>query len=222
MEQTFSDRERTNFLRSLEQQWILALCRIMPEWVTPNLLTAVGLLGSFLVFLGLYLGQFARIWLFLCLVGLAVNWFGDSLDGRLAYYRNRPRKWYGFSLDILADWASMFLIVVGFYFYLDQYRLLPFVYLLTYGALMLIALLRYKITGDYSIDAFGLGPTEMRIIVAVFILIEMFREHTLLQVGTAGAVIITFLAIMGMVRLLRAADEKDKQERERRAAEEAQ
>jgi phosphatidylserine synthase len=39
--------------------------------------------------------------------GFAINWFGDSLDGRIAYYRNTPRKWYGFALDCIMDWLSL-------------------------------------------------------------------------------------------------------------------
>ena len=48
---------------------------------------------------------------------LIINWFGDSLDGRLAYYRNKPRKWYGFSLDITVDWFTTLLIGAGYAIY---------------------------------------------------------------------------------------------------------
>ncbi len=218
-EKVFSDRERTNFLKYYETSLILYLCERMPAWITPNRLTAIGVLGSLLVFAGFWLGHHLRIALLISIIGLAVNWFGDSLDGRLAYYRNIPRKWYGFCLDIVVDWLSMFLVVMGFYVYFDTYRWLPFVFLLAYGGLMLIALLRYKITDSYSIDAFQLGPTEMRIIIAVLILIEMIRRGTLLQASMLGAVIILFFTIMALRSLLQAADWKDQQEKAALAAE---
>jgi hypothetical protein len=42
------DRSRTNLLRGLEQPTLLFLCRIMPKFLTPDLLTAIGMLGTVL------------------------------------------------------------------------------------------------------------------------------------------------------------------------------
>ena len=209
----FRDRERTNILNAWESRIILALCRKIPSWVTPNMLTAVGLLGSFMVLAGLWMALFARIFLLFAIAGLAVQWFGDSLDGRLAYYRNIPRKWYGFSLDILVDWFSVFLIAVGFYLYLPEYKLLAFAYVLGYGALMMVALIRYKLSNTYSIDAFGLGPTEMRIIIAFFLVVEMFRQNTLLQIATIGAIILAVMVLVAIRSVLQLADRMDEAEK---------
>lgn len=207
-----SDRERSNLLKDAEAELISRLCARMPGWVTPDLLTVVGVLGGGLVLAGLWLGTHWRGWLFISIVGLAVHWFGDSLDGRLAYYRGIPRKWYGFSLDILADWCSMFLIAIGFYVYLESFPLLPFIFLAAYGAAMLISLLRFKIRDEYSIDTFMLGPTEMRILLAVLILVEIFRADTLLQIGTLGAILLFVIDIIDFRKLLQIADERDIQE----------
>ena len=35
------DRSRTNLLRGLEQPTLLFLCRVMPRFLTPDLLTAI-------------------------------------------------------------------------------------------------------------------------------------------------------------------------------------
>jgi hypothetical protein len=43
------------------------------------------------------------------------------MDGRLAYYRNRPKKLYGFTLDITIDWIGIILIGVGFIVYAKEY-----------------------------------------------------------------------------------------------------
>ena len=80
----------------------------MPQWVTPNILTAIGFAGSIMVALGLWYAQSNPLFLFFSVFGFAVQWFGDSLDGRLAYWRNIPRKWYGWALDISVDWISIF------------------------------------------------------------------------------------------------------------------
>ena len=45
-------------------------------------------------------------WLALVPVALAVNWFGDSLDGTVARVRNQQRPRYGYYLDHVVDIAN--------------------------------------------------------------------------------------------------------------------
>lgn len=208
-----SDRARTNILKRAEYNLIQYLCERMPPWITSNGLTAIGLAGGGVVFLGLWLGKVHVLLLLISILGLVINWFGDSLDGRLAYYRNIPRKWYGFSLDVVADWTSTFAIALGFYFHFPRYKVIPFVFVAAYGAAIIIALLRYKITDDYRIDTFRLGPTEMRILVAVMLLLEIFRPNTLFQFGIAGAGILIVMDFVELKKLLRLADKRDVHEK---------
>jgi hypothetical protein len=148
-----SERRRQNFLLAFEAQSVAWLCRRMPRGVTSNRLTALGIAGAGVVFTALLLGRINRWWLLAGIAGLAIHWFGDSLDGRLAYYRGAPRKWYGFVLDVLADWASLCLISAGFIVYMARYEFVPIIFMAAYGAGMLIAVARYKITGHYRIDS---------------------------------------------------------------------
>ena len=97
----FQDRERTNILRSAERVAVYFLVKRIPAFVTPNMLTGVGMVGSLLVLAAFILASYINTnYLLLGIVGIAVNWFGDSLDGRLAYYRNIPRRWYGWVLIV--------------------------------------------------------------------------------------------------------------------------
>src|SRR5690606_25118278 len=84
------DRKRTNLLRGIEQPVLLFLCRIMPRWVSPDMLTGIGLLGSVIVMLGFILAKDNSANLLISVFGFAVQWVGDSLDGRIAVYRNIP------------------------------------------------------------------------------------------------------------------------------------
>ena len=88
-----ADRKRTNFLKEIEQEAILFFCEVMPSWVTPDMLTFVALLGSLTVFMGFWLARTDPNFLLVSIAGFAIQWFGDSLDGRLAYFRKTPRKW---------------------------------------------------------------------------------------------------------------------------------
>ena len=209
------DRERSNLLRSVEQRFVQYLCARLPQWVTSDMLTAFGFFGSFVICAGLWLGESNRFFLLLAISGLAIHWFGDSLDGRLAYYRNRPRKWYGWALDINADWTSACIIGLGFYLYLPAYKIMAALFVAVYGGAMIIALLRYKITNQYQIDSFYFGPTELRLLLATVLLAEIFRPDTLLQFGVAGSLLLIVFNVIESCRLLKSGDQKDRDEKSR-------
>ncbi|MCA9742258.1 MAG: CDP-alcohol phosphatidyltransferase [Deferribacteres bacterium] len=213
------DRIRSNVLRDAEQATIAFLCRHMPQWVTPNKLTAVGFVGSLLVFTGLWFGRENRWYLLMSIAGLAINWFGDSLDGRLAYYRKTPRKWFGFSLDVNVDWTATCLIALGFYFYLPDFKFIALIFVVAYGGSMIISLLRYRVTNAYAIDRFALGPTEMRIILSVFLLVEVFQAGVLLIFAFAGSVLLIIINAVESRTLLREADLRDVAEKKAKLAE---
>jgi phosphatidylglycerophosphate synthase len=131
------------------------------------------------------------------ILGLAINWFGDSLDGRIAYFRNISRKWYGFSLDIIMDWVSTVLIGLGYMVYArNEYELIAFVFVVLYGWAMIISQLRYKITDIYSIDSGIVGPTEIRIILALILIAEVLFGH-LIEYFAAAICINTRDCIVG-------------------------
>ena len=116
------DRDRTNILKKWEQQAIAFLVQIIPGWVTSDMLTFTGFLGSVLVFVSFVLARFlAPEYMLLGVLGFAISWFGDSLDGRLAYYRHLERKNYGFTLDMTIDWVGIIMIGLGFMVYMDGY-----------------------------------------------------------------------------------------------------
>ncbi|MGH7494401.1 MAG: CDP-alcohol phosphatidyltransferase [bacterium] len=209
------DRERTNILKRAEASAIQFFCAHMPRWVYPDLLTAIGFFGSLVVCAGLWLARHSdRRFLLLSILGLAIHWFGDSLDGRLAYFRQTPRKWYGWALDINVDWTSACFIGLGFYFYLTTFRIVAFVFVVAYGGSMIVALLRYKITEKYTIDTFMFGPTELRILLATVLLIELYRPNTLLQFGFAGSLILVIINSIDSYKVLKLADRKDRSQKE--------
>lgn len=207
------DRQRTNILKNAEYWLIERLCAVMPQWVTPDFLTAVGLSGAGVIFAGLWLARENRQWLLLSILGLAIHWFGDSLDGRLAYYRNRPRKWYGWSLDINVDWLSACIMGLGFYYYFPNLKIVSFVFVVAYGGSMIVALLRYRITDKYTIDSFLLGPTELRLLLAIVLFVEIYRDDTLLQFGMFGSLLLIFFNAVESYRVLKLGDERDKAEK---------
>lgn len=210
----FSDRARTNLLKKYEQEAIAWLVQRIPPSITSNALTGIGFFGSVIVAASFVLaGYFSKYYLLLSVPGFMISWFGDSLDGRLAYYRNIPRKRYGFALDITIDWISIILIGFGYIIYAEgAWELFGYGFVVMYGWEMIIALMRYKITEKYSIDSGIVGPTEVRIVIAAIMAAEVFLPGSL-QFSAGIVVIILFFVNIGDTRkLLKIADEIDKNE----------
>jgi hypothetical protein len=208
------DRLRTNLLKSSEQRFIAFLVQHIPSWISSDMLTGIGLAGSLVTTTGFILALHVhRSLLLLGILGFFINWFGDSLDGRLAYFRNKPRKWYGFSLDYTVDWLTNIFIGLGYIIYVgDQWGLLGFGFVVLYGWAMMTALLRYKITNEYTIDSGLLGPTEVRIIISFFLLLEVVFEGSIIYSGMAACVILFVVNLIDFRKLLMMADRHDKDE----------
>lgn len=213
------DRDRTNILRNSEQKSIAYLVQRVPKWLTSDGLTAIGFFGNLFIGLSLVLAVYVSdVFLLLSLIGFVVNWYGDSLDGRLAYYRNIPRKWYGFSLDVTVDWVGLSLIGFGFFIYaLPQWKWLGFVFIVLYGWEMITAQLRYKVTGKYSIDSGIFGPTELRIILMIIITLEYFFRGSVYYAISLSCLVLVVTNLMDMIKLLKDADSRDIMEKKEKA-----
>ncbi len=208
------DRERTNLLRKQEQKTIAFLVERIPSWISSDMLTYVGFFGSIVVFAGFILAAYlSEYYLLLGVAGFIINWFGDSLDGRIAYFRKKPRKWYGFSFDLTTDWLTVILIGWGYIIYADGiWEIAGFGFVVMYGWAILTTLIRYKVTGKYSIDSGVFGPTEVRIIISFVLVAEVFFKGSVLYSSVLVCVILFVVNIIESRRLLKLADETDKKE----------
>jgi len=209
-------RVRTNILHNIEQKSIAYLVQKIPAWMSSDMLTAIGFVGSIIVFLSFVLGAFiSRYFLLLGILGFMVSWFGDSLDGRIAYYRNKPRKWYGFSLDITVDWLGIILMGGGFIVYAPSYwKIIGFLFVVLYGWEMLTALLRYKVTEQYSIDSGSFGPTEVRILISFMLILEVIVKDSILYTSSFACLVLLIMNFLETGKILKFADERDKKEKE--------
>jgi phosphatidylglycerophosphate synthase len=213
-------RVRTNILHNVEQKSIAYLVQKIPAWMSSDMLTAIGFVGSVIVFLSFVLGAYiSRYFLLLGILGFMVSWFGDSLDGRIAYYRNKPRKWYGFSLDITVDWLGIILMGAGFIVYAPSYwKIIGFLFVVLYGWEMITALLRYKITEQYSIDSGSFGPTEVRILISLMLILEVIVKDSILYTSALACLVLLIMNFLETRKILKSADERDKKEKEAKIA----
>lgn len=211
----FSDRKRTNILSSPEQKLILFLLPRIPSFITPNILTGIGITGSLLVFASFVMASHINLNLLLLgIVGLGINWFGDSLDGRIAFYRNISRKWYGFSLDIIMDWIGTVFIGLGYMLYTtDEYKIFAFLFVVFYGWAMIISQLRYKITDKYTIDSGLFGPTEVRVLISIILISEVIFAGSIQYFVIIMCIALLIINIGDTKKLLALGDLRDKAEK---------
>jgi phosphatidylglycerophosphate synthase len=134
----------------------------MPLWVTPDRLSALGVLGSALAGLGFAFAMDQRAWLLLACLGLLVNWFGDSLDGRLARHRGIERPASGFLLDNGLDTLSYFMFATGYAVSGLVWAPIPFILLALHYMLANLALARFAMTGVFDLSVGAIGTTEIR------------------------------------------------------------
>jgi hypothetical protein len=211
------DRHRTNILRKYEQKALVFLVQRIPSFISSDMLTGIGFIGSLITVFSFILATYLdRNFLLLGILGFFVNWFGDSMDGRVAYYRNTPRKWYGFSLDITVDWLTTILIGYGYMVYTDGiWEMLGFVFVVMYGWAMITTLLRYKVTGKYTIDSGLFGPTEARVIISGILVAEVLFEGSIVYSALAACVILFIINIVDTRKLVSVANDRDLAEKQK-------
>ena len=141
--------------------------------------------------------------LWLVVVALGVNWFGDSLDGTVARVRNQQRPMYGYYVDHVIDIVGALFLLGGLA--MSGY-MTPLVALgLLIGYLMLSAetYLATHACGTFRLSLLKVGPTELRILLAIGTVYLLYKPWVVVAGGLyrlfdVGGVV----AIVGMALAL--------------------
>lgn len=154
-----------------ERRLLLRLADRLPDWVTPDGLTLLGVIGAALVLVGGIAAHVDAVLLVLGVPGLALNWFGDSLDGTLARRRGIERHRYGFYIDQFSDVAGHLMILGGLglspVMRLDTAMLAMLASLLT----MFYGHLRLPFDRSWQVAQHAMGPSELRILIGIGLLV---------------------------------------------------
>lgn len=108
-----AERIQTSILSKAEKKALVWLAQRQPEWMTSDTLTYIGVLGTVVYAIGGWLSNTDIRYLWLSSFGLVLHWYGDSLDGTLARFRNTQRPIYGFFIDHTLDAVTTCLIFLG-------------------------------------------------------------------------------------------------------------
>src|SRR6476660_3975839 len=98
-----SRRVLTSWLAPVEKRCLVWIAGRMPLWINSDHLTALALVSMIGCGASYWLARFDPMGIWLAIGCLALNWFGDSLDGTLARVRQQQRPRYGFYVDHVVD-----------------------------------------------------------------------------------------------------------------------
>jgi phosphatidylglycerophosphate synthase len=203
-------RQHTAFTASAEKRLLIWIAERLPTWINSDHLTALGFVSLLGAGLSYWFAQLNELGLWLVIVCLAVNWFGDSLDGTLARVRKQQRPRYGFYIDHMLDGLGTVALVAGMA--ASTYLSWPFASLLliTYLLLSIEIFLATYTLREFRISFGGFGPTELRIVITIgnFALLHGFRTGWTpfgrMPIFDIGAVVATIgLAMVLLATIIR-------------------
>lgn len=198
-------RINETFTAEAEKRFLLRICQRIPGWVTSDMLTMLGIVGSAFAFIGYWLSTYSPRWLIVAIAGIFVNWLGDSLDGTLARYNNAERPQYGFFLDHITDTVAIGLVAIGIG--VSPYASITsgLVVLLGYYLLVIMTMATCIATGLFRISFNGLGPTEIRLVIVFFTITagllptpifhwgaQIYTIYDIIIIAVTGLILATF------------------------------
>jgi phosphatidylglycerophosphate synthase len=203
-------REHRSLLAAAEKRLLVWIAQRLPLAITADHLTALGVVGT----AGAGLAFAAARWTPWALTAvplfLAINWFGDSLDGTVARVRNQQRPRYGFYVDHVVDLVNAVCLFGGLAASGLIAPELGLWLLVVYVLLCAESFLATHAVGVFRLSFSGMGPTELRLLLSLGALVAIARPSVtpfgwgpfaLFDVG--GAVAIAGMAAAFLISALR-------------------
>ena len=163
----FSPASRINqsLTASIEKRILHWMAERAPAWLTSDQLTILGFSAQIAAGLFYALARYNRASLFLVILCLILNWFGDSLDGTLARVRHQQRPRFGFYVDHIVDVFGSIALMCGLgcsgllHWQTAIAMLIAFLLLSSESYLATYTLSRFQLSQGIF------GPTEIRILL---------------------------------------------------------
>jgi archaetidylinositol phosphate synthase len=199
-------REHTSVLADSEKRLLVRIAGQLPRWVNSDHLTSLGAIAMVGLGACYWIGGAA---LLLVIPFLALNWFGDSLDGTLARVRNQQRPRYGYYVDHVLDAVGFACLFGGLMLGGHMSLVMGLAFLAAYYLLVVEISLATHARGTFKLAFLKVGPTELRILLALGTLQLMRsdfvsildRQWLLFDVGAAVAIAGFLVAfVVGAIR----------------------
>jgi len=172
-------REHKSVLAESEKRLLIRIAGRLPQWINSDHLTFIGAAAMLGIGACFWAGGGA-LWLVIPL--LAVNWFGDSLDGTLARVRHHERPRYGYYVDHVLDAVGFAALFGGLVLGGHMSVALGLGFLAAYYLLVIEISLATHARGTFKLSFWKVGPTELRILLAAGVL-QLMRSDTVAILG---------------------------------------
>ena len=202
-------RIQQSFMANSEKKLLLWVAKRTPARINSDHLTALGFVSQCLAGACYAVARLNPDALLLGIIFLALNWFGDSLDGTLARFRDQQRPRYGFYVDHITD-------TLGALFLMGGMALSGYVHAgVAIGMLVAFLMLSIEVyLATYTLARFQLsywkfGPTEIRILLAIGNLAVFFHPtmrlfgHKFFVFDVGGVIATIGMGLMLLVSAVR-------------------
>jgi len=160
-------RLQESFTARAERKALAWLAARLPSWMNSDHLTLLGFAAMIGAGASYALARTNRLGLLLATFFLALNWFGDSLDGTLARLRDRQRPRYGFYVDHMIDTLGGFFLMGGLALSgIVDWRIALGMFVAFLMLSVEVYLAAYTL-GTFRLSFAKFGPTEIRILLAI-------------------------------------------------------
>jgi archaetidylinositol phosphate synthase len=149
-----------------ERRVLLWLAQRLPERIHSDHLTALAVVGTAIASLSFALARWFPVALVGVVAGLALNWFGDSLDGTVARVRRQERPRYGYYVDHVLDVVGATMLMSGMALSGFMTPLVALAVLVAYLLVSAEVFLSTAVGGAFRMSFVRVGPTELRVLIA--------------------------------------------------------
>jgi len=168
-------RQHGSLLAAVEKKALVWMAERLPRWVNSDHLTLLGFAAMLMAGIAYWLVNWNRLALWVVVIALVANWFGDSLDGTLARVRNQQRPRYGFYVDHVLDLVGTSFLVGGLALSGIMNPILALGLLVAYQMVVAEEFLSTHVQSVFRLSFLRIGPTELRIILAIGTVYVLYR-----------------------------------------------
>jgi phosphatidylglycerophosphate synthase len=174
-------RLQTSLLSASEKRLLVGMARRLPAWVTSDQLSALALVAMLGAGASYWLAATHPVGLVLVALCLALNWFGDSLDGTLARVRGTQRPRFGYYVDHVIDALGTSFLLGGLALSGYMTPVVAVSLLAAYFLVLIEIYLATPVLATFRMAFLKIGPTELRIVLAAGTLFLLVRSHATLM-----------------------------------------
>jgi archaetidylinositol phosphate synthase len=160
-------RINTGVLAAAEKRTLIWIAHRLPRWVNSDHLTLLALAAMAAAGMAFWASRYWLPALGFVIAALVVNWFGDSLDGTVARVRKHERPRYGFYVDHVLDIVGITLLIGGLTLSGFMSPIVGLIFLVAYLLVAAEVFLATAVNGQFRMSFLNIGPTELRILLAI-------------------------------------------------------